>query len=71
MGGTHFYSEIAAYCELMHLTMDPWDIVMLRRLYRLNIKVLEKPRGTPMTEASDGGAVAGLMRGLGAKKAKK
>lgn len=74
MGGTPFYSEIAAYCQLLDVKMSPWDISLLLRLYRLNLKVLDKRAKNPqapVVEASDGAAVAGLLRSFGTKKAKK
>jgi hypothetical protein len=57
----------------LDVKMTPWDISLLLRLYRLNVRVLDKRAKNPQAptvEASDGAAVAGFLRGRGTKKAK-
>lgn len=71
MGGAPFHLEIEAYSRLTGAEPDAWEVSMLRALYRLNMRVLDKKAKNPpkpTTDAKDGAGVAGLMRGMGAKK---
>jgi hypothetical protein len=75
-----FHVEVEAFARLAGVDdIEPWEVDLLRRLYRIHAYVIDK-KSKPgagkdslsnVTDARDGPGVAGLMRGLGAKKAKK
>lgn len=75
MGGVAFHGEIESFSRLTGAEPDPFEVDMLRTLYRVQMASLDKkskasPKDHPKSEvaASDGAGVAGFMRGLGAKK---
>ncbi|WP_309086388.1 hypothetical protein [Chelativorans sp.] len=75
MGGTNFHSEIEAFARLTGAEPSPWEVDMLRALFRVHMAALDKrsKQGPqrPTAEASDGAGVKGLLRGMGAKTAKR
>ncbi|TPL06688.1 hypothetical protein [Mesorhizobium sp. B2-4-11] len=75
MGGTDFHSEIVAYSILTGAEPSPWDVAMLRAIFRVHMMSATKkpepgqgPAVVADVDASDGAAVSGLLRGMGAKK---
>jgi hypothetical protein len=75
MGGIAFHGEIEAFARLTGAEPDPFEVDMLRMLYRVQMASIDKksktsPKDQPKAEVavSDGAGVVGFMRGLGAKK---
>lgn len=74
MGGTNFHTEIANYCALTGAEPTPWDVSMLRAVFRIHMASLTKKSGpgegaaTVDVDVADGAAVSGLLRGMGAKR---
>lgn len=73
MGG--FHTEILAFAFLTDARPDAWEVSMLRMIYRVHMAASEKKRqgkggaqASVEVEARDGAGVAGLLRGMGAKK---
>lgn len=77
MGGVPFHGEIEAFARLSGADPEPWEVDMLRALYRLHMASIDKKskagakdRPKSEIEVSDGAGVAGFMRGMGAKSGK-
>jgi len=74
MGGTNFHTEISSYCRLTGAEPSPWDVAMLRAVFRVHMgAAVKKPapgEGVIATDvdATDGAAVSGLLRGMGAMR---
>lgn len=45
MGGTDFHSEIIAYCVLTGAEPTPWDVAMLRAIFRIHMAASTKKTG--------------------------
>lgn len=64
--GAGLFQEIDAFCRLMRVEMDPWEVSMLSLLH--SVQNASRGDGGSSQSATTGTGVAAVMRGLKAKR---
>jgi hypothetical protein len=73
------FLEIEAYCRLHWTVLHPWEVETIKAVDQAVLAIASKrrtskgkaePEVTNEVDASDGGGVKAMFRGMGAKKGK-